>query len=76
MFGSGGLSLLFFSLSSSERFVLENSSLPLVSSAKYSTSIPRTHVRMSKRTLKRTMVLTVSPGFPGGPTAPEGPGGP
>lgn len=25
---------------------------------------------------QRTMVLTVGPGFPGGPTAPEGPGGP
>ena len=36
------------SLSCSERFFFVNSNLPLLSSAKNNTSIPRTYVRMSK----------------------------
>ena len=56
--GGGGLSgepclvrvivFVIASLSCSERFFFVNSNLPLLSSAKNNTSIPRTYVRMSK----------------------------
>ena len=50
--GGGGLVrvvvFVISSLSCSERFFFVNSNLPLLSSAKNNTSIPRTYVRMSK----------------------------
>ena len=70
--------VVIVSLSCSERIFFENSSLPLLLYAKNNTSID---IAFQERMYacqneQRTMILTVGPGFPGGPTAPEGPGGP